>query len=281
MSTYSDLVLMLLRYEQGILLTGLLFLHRISDNRMTGTSARNTHMFEMLCGIGALQNVTLVTTMWDVVDKATGTEREKELRTNFWKPMISSGSRIARFDSTSQSAWDILGQLPGVKCPLQLQTEMVDEGKSLIQTAAGSALFQFLSRVIIHLRAILFALQARLSTSSAGSDAAKIVLIENSTTRQNLEFASGQKNLLVNHTNKRQTNHTVFSNPYLLPTLNITLYETLVVDLPRSGNALERIRDDRDYVNYVVDELSAMIPYEEIRQTSCLDIKMIYRVRYQ
>ena len=116
---------------------------------------------------------------------------------------------------------------------------------------------------------------------SAGSGAAEIVLIENSTTQQNLDFASGQKKLLVNHTSKRRTNHTAFSNPYLLPTLNITLYETLVVDLPRSGNALERIRDDRDYVNYVVEELSAMIPDEEIRQTSCLDIKMIYRVSYQ
>ena len=261
------------------MLSGLLFLHRISDNRMTGTSLRNTNMFKKVCGTGALQNVILVTTMWDGVDNAAGTEREEELRTTFWQSMISSGSRMARFqDFTSRSAWDILDQLPGVKYPLQLQREMVDEGKPLIRTAAGSSLFQFLSRIITHLRTILIALQTRLGTSPAGSEAAKIVLVEKSATQQNLDFASKQKNLLVNHKSKQQM---VLSNQYLLPTLNVSLYETLVVDLPPSGNVLESIRKDTDHVNYVVEELSTMIQTDEIRQTGCFGIKMIYRVSYQ
>ena len=269
---------MSLRYEQGILLTGLLFLHRIADNQMTGTSVRNPHIFEMVCGIGALQNVILVTTMWDGVDKVTGTEREKELRTKFWKSMIASGSQTARFDSTSRSAWDILDQIPGVKYPLQLQTEMVDEGKPLISTPAGSTPSRW---VTTHFRRLTLALQARLGSSSSDSEAAQIIPAENSITQQNLDFASEQKNLWVNHTSKRQTNHAVFSNPYLLPTLNVTLYETLVVDLSPSGNALERIREDTNYVNCVVEEFSTMIQNDEIRQTCCLGIKMIYRVSYQ
>jgi hypothetical protein len=262
------------------MLTGLLFLHRISDNRMTGTSVRNMNMFEMVCGVGALQNVILVTTMWDTVDNVTGTEREEELKTKFWQSMISSGSRIARFDSTSRSAWGILDQLPKSKRPLQLQTEMVDEGKPLIRTAAGSFLFQFLSRVITHFRTIILALQARWGTSTS-YDATEIVRIEKLTAQQNLDFASEQKNLLVNHAGKRQTAPGVFSNPGLLRKLDVTLYETLVVDLPLSANALGCIRDDRDHVNNVVEELSTMIQNDEICQTSFLGINMIYRVSYQ
>ena len=136
------------RYEQGIKLTGLLFLHRISDNRMSGTLQRNTQIFEMVCGPGALQNVILVTTMWNTVNIVTGSMREKELRTDFWKSMISSGSQIARFDYTYQSAWKILNKFTGDPRSLLLQREMVEERKTLAQTTAGTAHFQWLQQLV-------------------------------------------------------------------------------------------------------------------------------------
>ena len=59
------------------------------------------------------------------------------------------------------------------------------------------------------------------------------------------------------------------------------LYETLVMDLLLSENVLEYIHHDRDHVNCVVEELSAMIHNDEIRQNCGLGIKMIYQVSYQ
>ena len=141
------------------MLTGLLFLHRISDNRMTGTSRKNTDIFEMVCGPDALQNVILVTTMWDGMDIAIGSQREKELRTYFWQSMIAFGSQIARFESTYQSAWKILNQFTGDALPLLLQKEMVEENKSLPQTTAGSAHFRWLRPLVTQFRDIVAALR--------------------------------------------------------------------------------------------------------------------------
>ncbi|KZP31991.1 hypothetical protein FIBSPDRAFT_714762, partial [Athelia psychrophila] len=98
-------------YKRHMLLSGLLFLHRISDNRMTGSALRNTHMFQMLCGDSGLPNVVFVTTMWGQVAEKVGENRETELRDTFWQPMIDKHSRTARFHHTTESAWNILAQI--------------------------------------------------------------------------------------------------------------------------------------------------------------------------
>lgn len=70
--------------------------------------------------------------------------------------MLNVGSRVLRFEYTHQSAWTIVDQFTGIRgVPLQLQVELVDEGKSLSQTAAGSALYQWLESIITQLRELL------------------------------------------------------------------------------------------------------------------------------
>ena len=155
-------------------------------------------MFEMLCGIGALQNVILVTTMWDTVDELTGSEREKELRAKFWKSMIASGSQVARFDQTYLSAWQILRRFAGVGRPLRLQVEMVDEQKPLVQTAAGFALFQWLDHLLTHFRAMIATLRQRLRDTPTSPEITKDLLRETSTVQDNFNKAHEQKTLLVN-----------------------------------------------------------------------------------
>jgi hypothetical protein len=177
-------------------LTGLLFLHRISDNRMTGTARRNTHVFEMLCGAGGLRNVILVTTMWDSVDMQAGLLREKELWLNFWQSMSRSGSRMARFDNTHQSAWSILDQFTGFRRPLQLQVEMVDQGKSLVRTAAGMALLQWLDHLISQFRDTLATIRRRLRSIPKGSDIAGELLLDKLTAQSNINGAIAQKRSL-------------------------------------------------------------------------------------
>ncbi|KZP05688.1 hypothetical protein FIBSPDRAFT_655633, partial [Athelia psychrophila] len=127
-------------YKRGIMLSGLLFLHRISDNRVSSTSRRNLNMFQHLCGTIGLPNVILVTTMWAEVKYEDGTRREEELRGHFWESMISLGARMKRFDNTQASAWEILDHFTGIRLPVQLQIEMVVQGKSLEKTAARLAL---------------------------------------------------------------------------------------------------------------------------------------------
>jgi hypothetical protein len=254
-------------YERGIMLTGLLFLHRISDNRMAKTLLQNTQMFEKLCGSGALQNVIFVTTMWDEVDELTGSMREEKLRANVWASMIASGSQMARFDATYRSAWQILDQLNGVHRPLQLQVEMVDEKKALAQTAAGFVLFQLVDRFITQFRAMIIALRLLLHRTPIPSEAAS--------------YFPGEK-VAGNQQTKGHANHaTYFIHSTAIPTFNMTLYEALVVDLPLCGNALDCIRADTDHVNNVVEVLSTMIRNAEIRQASFSGHGMIYRVRYR
>jgi len=110
-------------------------------------------VFKKLCGPDALQNVILTTTMCDEVDEAIGSMREKQLRMTYWRSMITFGSKVARFGYTYDSAWDIIDKFANTTHrPVCLQQEMVDQGKDLPHTAAGTALFQFQKNIIANCR---------------------------------------------------------------------------------------------------------------------------------
>ncbi|KAI5995161.1 P-loop containing nucleoside triphosphate hydrolase protein [Pisolithus albus] len=115
-------------YERNVNLTGVLYLHRISDNRVGGASLRNYKMFKELCVKDSFKNVILVTTMWDIVTEEVGSEREQELRAGSWKVMIALGSTTHRFEGTTESAWRIINSLsvPPLASlrPLQFRWEM-------------------------------------------------------------------------------------------------------------------------------------------------------------
>jgi len=162
---------------------------------MAGTPLRNLRMFERLCGVNALRNVMLVTTMWNEIDDATALSHEEELRTKYWRPMVSAGSRISRFDYNHQSAWEIVDQLNGTPLPVQLQVELVDEGKPLAYTSAGTALFQWLENLISQLRDLVIKLEARLRGRAYGNivketEVAKKQLQEAKTQRDKLNIQS-------------------------------------------------------------------------------------------
>ncbi len=46
--------------------------------------------------------------MWDEVDEEIGAGREKDLKDDYWKPMIDSGSSVQRFRRNRESALEIL-----------------------------------------------------------------------------------------------------------------------------------------------------------------------------
>jgi len=125
-------------YDEGFLLSGIIYLHRITDNRMKGPSLKNLRMMKQLCGADSLQNVVLATTMWENLTIEEGSRREADLRQNFWNDLISGGATIARI--TTQSGVEAQKLVRSLLCNIPKPTRIQEElhrGLNLNQTAAG------------------------------------------------------------------------------------------------------------------------------------------------
>ncbi|KAF9032993.1 P-loop containing nucleoside triphosphate hydrolase protein [Panaeolus papilionaceus] len=135
--------------KRKTLLAGILYLHRITDNRVTGTAIHNLQMFRQLCGEEAARKIIMVTTMWDKpnVAKEKKESRYEELKTTHWKDLMDRGTRIEKFDNTSRSANTILARVvEEEKCRQlsHLQEESVVLGKQIKNTDAGKVLYDVL-----------------------------------------------------------------------------------------------------------------------------------------
>ena len=108
---------------------------------MTGSAFENLRMFRNLVGEDALSNVVLITTFWDTVSLDIGQTREKELLTNkqFWGRMLEKGCQIRRLQDNGnrEEALKIIECVGMKKVTLQAQREIVEEGKSMRDTAAA------------------------------------------------------------------------------------------------------------------------------------------------
>jgi hypothetical protein len=137
------------RYKDGRKLTGIIYMHRISDVRVGGTSGRSLGMFRSLCGPDALKNVVAVTNFWGDVDSKVGTTREKELMAEdiFFKPILDSGGYMMRHDRSLKSAQSILRRLlHNSPITLNIQRQLVEKKMALVETDAGSELIIELKR---------------------------------------------------------------------------------------------------------------------------------------
>lgn len=135
------------RYERGESLGGIIYLHRISDVRFTGTAGKSFKTLLAMCGDDALRNLVIVTNMWGKVDPDVGMAREQELAESFFKPALDKGARLLRHDHTPGSAHDAIRTvLENQRVPLQIQEEMVDRWKQVGETAAGKELQRELDR---------------------------------------------------------------------------------------------------------------------------------------
>ncbi len=127
--------------EKGQLLSGLVYLHRINNTRMSGSAVRALHLFQRICGEDNYKNVILATTFWNKIEhsKQEGIAREERLLANegFWKLMREKGAKAMRL---GQNYKDILPALmamaekPTMK--LEIQQEL-SNGLGLEQTMAG------------------------------------------------------------------------------------------------------------------------------------------------
>ena len=126
-------------YRKGQRLSGLLYLHRIIDNREKGSSLRNLKMFKKLCGEQNFPNVVLGITWWDQEDAEIAASREKILRETpeFWGDMVARGSRMVRIPRDRKGCLDLLLDIAqNSTTTLQIQEEMVNQQKSTKETSA-------------------------------------------------------------------------------------------------------------------------------------------------
>ncbi|KAF9647085.1 hypothetical protein BDM02DRAFT_2814789 [Thelephora ganbajun] len=129
--------------EQGERLGGIIYVHRISDVRFSGTAIKNFKTLLAMCGTKALQNVVIVTNMWGKVTPEVGVSREQELVSNFFKPALENGALLLRHNDTTESAHDIIRDvLSKQRVTLQIQEEIIYQSKRIGETAAGKGLLR-------------------------------------------------------------------------------------------------------------------------------------------
>lgn len=130
-------------------LYGIVYLHRITDPRISGSTMKTLKILEKICGESAFPNVVLVSTMWDTLNRTSegsdiGEAREGDLlREEFWGYMKRNGAKIMRLGQ-DYDARHIVEHLITERRPvlLQIQYEMqlYDDLLPLEKTAAGKYL---------------------------------------------------------------------------------------------------------------------------------------------
>ncbi|PON28999.1 hypothetical protein TGAM01_v202107 [Trichoderma gamsii] len=132
-------------YAQKVTLAGIIYLHRITDTRVSGSSLRNLRILQNLCGADAFDRVVLATTMWSTLDSVEGgheigLQRCEELRhPEFWGEMVQKKSIMKEHDGSLASAFSIISELIDKEgdVVLNIQRQMVDQNLSLDETDAG------------------------------------------------------------------------------------------------------------------------------------------------
>ena len=146
-------------YANGVRIHGIIMLHPISNNRMSGSSLRNIEMMKAMCGFANYDNLAIATTMWpatsDYTEKSIAENREEELLNDdqFFGALVAQGATVFRHNEQGRrdpgeeraSAQKIVTHLieqSDIDTPdaLRLQREIVDQKKTLGETEAGIAI---------------------------------------------------------------------------------------------------------------------------------------------
>ena len=137
-------------YTEKIFLTGIIYVQKITDNRMQGSAVRCLRLLKKLCGPDYYGNIVLVTTMWDDIKPEEGERRENQLRTthDYWGQLIKQGATFQRHlprgkDSALRIVKHLLEKTPTV---LKFQRELHDEHGVIANTSAGQVLMIFYSK---------------------------------------------------------------------------------------------------------------------------------------
>jgi hypothetical protein len=125
-------------------ITGIIYLHRITDKRFTGASHMNLNVMQAICGEHFLPHVVLCTTMWNslpdarVFSEAEAREHELINSPGLLQPLLAKHARCMRYEGTKTGTAILQALLdrPATHA-MNLQLELRDPNCALEDTAAG------------------------------------------------------------------------------------------------------------------------------------------------
>lgn len=132
-------------YQNGTKLSGIIYLHRITDVRMQGSAMRNLRVFRELCGPGFFPHVTLCAAFWSTspYKQKEQNQRIHELtgEGGYWSSMVAAGSTVFREQLTRQAAIQMIFKLlRNGERTMQIQREVVDEHRAIQESSAVATL---------------------------------------------------------------------------------------------------------------------------------------------
>ena len=132
-------------YEHGIRLSGIIYLHRISDERVRGSTLRALNAFKAMCGKENYSGIILATTRWDQVEPEKAGARQEELCTDdiLWGDMVRGGAFPTAIFDWKEFARLVLNYFVWKQktMTLSIQQQMILEGKQIYETDAGNILY--------------------------------------------------------------------------------------------------------------------------------------------
>ena len=118
------------RHREQRSIAGIIYMHDISQRRINKSVLDSFEWLLAVCGLRAMQNVVIVTTMWDSANtnsagrhsELEGREMELQKSDCCYREAFSSGASLRRHNNTSECALAIL-QLVAHKQPVTLQCQ--------------------------------------------------------------------------------------------------------------------------------------------------------------
>lgn len=137
-------------HTHDIHLSGVVYLHSITDNRIQGSALRALNIFKNLVGEENYHGVVLATTMWDKLDDGdygSAIRRQKELLTNmnFWGDMKQGRSQVKALTAGRTSVEEIVNHIvaENKRMSLRIQCQMSGpKGCHIHETDAGKVLYK-------------------------------------------------------------------------------------------------------------------------------------------
>lgn len=133
-------------YEREIQLSGIIYLHRITDTRLQGSASRGLIAFKKMCGEESYCGIVIATTRWDELAPeqiAAASKRQQELRERAWGDIVEKGGRVVALSAARIDAMNIIKHIVNRdrRLTLDFQKQIVDEGRPIHKTDAGKVLF--------------------------------------------------------------------------------------------------------------------------------------------
>ncbi|KAF8121217.1 hypothetical protein EV363DRAFT_1406554 [Boletus edulis] len=147
-------------YRAGIHFTGIIYMQRISDVKVSGSSQQSFRMFQELCGEETYPNVQV------------GTSRDQELATKdiFFKPVLEKGAKMMRHDNTHESALGIIRNLVDKpRVTLRIQREL-GGGVDIMQTSVYRQIRELMLELVAQRQKKLDTLMEELAEAERDGD---------------------------------------------------------------------------------------------------------------